>query len=107
ERGRLTATAYRMLGSWAEAEDAVQEAWLRFSPTDLDKIREPSAWLTTVIGRICLDVLRSARVRREAYEGNWLPEPVVTRLPDESATDPAEAVQRTEEISMALLVVLE
>jgi RNA polymerase sigma-70 factor (ECF subfamily) len=109
ERERLTAAAYRMLGSWAEAEDAVQEAWLRFSQADLSTIREPRAWLTTVVGRICLDVLRSARVRREAYVGPWLPEPLVQRLPadDTAGPDPATLVTEREEISMALLVVLE
>jgi len=109
ERTRLTAAAYRMLGSWAEAEDAVQDAWLRFSQADLVAIREPRAWLTTVVGRICLDVLRSARVRREAYVGPWLPEPLVQRLPadDTAGPDPATLVTEREEISMALLVVLE
>jgi len=109
DRGRVTAMAYRMLGSWAEAEDAVQEAWLRFASADLAEIREPRAWLTTVVGRICLDVLRSARVRREAYVGPWLPEPLVARLPsaDTDAVDPADAAARTEEVGLALLVVLE
>lgn len=109
ERARLTAAAYRMLGSWAESEDAVQEAWLRFSQVDLDEIREPRAWLTTVVGRICLDVLRSARVRREAYVGSWLPEPIVASLParDADGSDPAEVAQLREDVGMALLVVLE
>ena len=109
ERARLTAAAYRMLGSWAEAEDAVQETWLRFSRAALDEIREPRAWLTTVVGRICLDVLRSARVRREAYVGPWLPEPLVARMPagGEDGADPAEVAALREELSYALLVVLE
>jgi len=106
DRGRVTAVAYRMLGSWAEAEDAVQEAWLRFAGADLAEIREPRAWLTTVVGRICLDVLRSARGRREAYVGPWLPEPLVARLPSDGV-DPADAAARTEEVGLALLVVLE
>jgi len=106
ERTRLTSAAYRMLGSWAEAEDAVQEAWLRFAQADLDGIREPAAWLTTVVARICLDVLRSARVRREAYVGPWLPEPLVARLPA-ADVDPADAVVGTENLSVALMVVLE
>jgi RNA polymerase sigma-70 factor (ECF subfamily) len=109
ERGRLLAVAYRMLGRWAEAEDAVQEAWLRFAASD--DVRDPAAWLTTVVGRICLDVLRSARVRREAYVGSWLPEPLVAGLaspPTDPATgDPAEWVARTDEVGYALLVVLE
>jgi RNA polymerase sigma-70 factor (ECF subfamily) len=104
-RRHLFGVAYRMLGSRSEAEDAVQETWLRYSSArpEPDDLR---AWLTTVIGRICLDVLRSARVRREAYVGQWLPEPIVTRLPS-GAPDPAEEVAQHEQISLALLVVLE
>ncbi len=100
------AVAYRMLGSRSEAEDAVQEAWLRYAPVDPDTIDDLPAWLTTVTARICLDVLRSARVRREAYVGPWLPEPLVARLPAPDA-DPVDQVTRTEEVSFALLVVLE
>lgn len=107
-RQRLLGVAYRMLGSRADAEDAVQETWLRYrrdapDPADL------GGWLITVTARICLDVLRSARVRRERYVGPWLPEPVVTR-PDEGAadaTDPAERAIREEQVGLALLVVLE
>ncbi|GID96915.1 RNA polymerase sigma factor SigJ [Amorphoplanes digitatis] len=102
ERPRLLALAYRMLGSRAEAEDVVQEAWLRYHAARADGIRDPQAWLTTVTGRLCLDVLRSARVRREAYPGQWLPEPVVSHL-----DDPAEKVAQRMEVSLALLVVLE
>jgi RNA polymerase sigma-70 factor, ECF subfamily len=102
ERPHLTAVAYRMLGSLAEAEDAVQEAWLRYDKARAGgEIRDVRGWLTTVTGRICLDVLRSARVRREAYPGQWLPEPVVTSL------GPASRVELTEEVGLALLVVLE
>ena len=76
-----------MLGSRAEAEDAVQEAWLRFDRARAGgEIQDLRGWLTTVTGRICLDVLKSARVRREAYPGQWLPEPVVTRLDDPAET---------------------
>jgi RNA polymerase sigma-70 factor (ECF subfamily) len=81
ERVRLTNLAYRLLGSLAEAEDAVQETytrWFSLSKDQQEQINEPGAWLTTVASRICLDVLRSARVRREAYVGEWIPEP----LPD-------------------------
>jgi RNA polymerase sigma-70 factor, ECF subfamily len=128
-RDHLMAVAYRMLGSRSEAEDAVQETWLRYAAArqaaDAEPIREPVAWLTTTTARICLDVLRSARVRREAYVGPWLPEPVVTRLPGQPvmaggrlsgwlagesggfAPDPAERAARTDEVSLALLVVLE
>lgn len=105
-RDHLMAVAYRMLGSRAEAEDAVQEAWLRYASADADAIVDLRGWLTTVTARICLDVLRSARVRREAYVGPWLPEPVVTRLPG-TGLDPADEVAQAEEVSYALLVVLE
>ncbi|MDG4822533.1 RNA polymerase sigma factor SigJ [Asanoa sp. WMMD1127] len=118
ERDHLTAVAYRMLGSRAEAEDAVQEAWLRCSgalsdPAARADIRDLRGWLTTATARICLDVLRSARVRREAYPGQWLPEPLVSRLADPPAApttfapDPAERAVRGDEVGMALMVVLE
>lgn len=105
-RNHLTAVAYRMLGSRSDAEDAVQEAWLRWDGADRSEIRDERAWLTTVTARICLDQLRSARVRREAYVGPWLPEPLVERLPAADA-DPADQVVRGEQVSYALLVVLE
>ena len=81
ERRRLLNIAYRLTGSLAEAEDAVQETyarWCALSPEQQDLIESPAAWLTKVAGRVCLDMLRSARVRRERYVGVWLPEP----LPD-------------------------
>jgi RNA polymerase sigma-70 factor (ECF subfamily) len=106
-RDHLTGVAYRLLGGIAEAEDAVQEAWLRWRDVDQTAIDDPRAWLTTVTGRICLDVLRSARVRREAYVGSWLPEPVVRPLADVATLDPGEHVARTDEVSMALLALLE
>jgi RNA polymerase sigma-70 factor (ECF subfamily) len=106
-RDHLMAVAYRMLGSRADAEDAVQEAWLRWHATAAgeigEQIEDPRGWLTTVTARICLDQLRSARVRREAYVGQWLPEPVVDRF----EADLADQVVRTDEVSYALLVVLE
>jgi RNA polymerase sigma-70 factor (ECF subfamily) len=104
-RSHLFGVAYRMLGSRADAEDVVQEAWLRYESArpEPDDLR---AWLTTVTGRLCLDVLRSARVRREAYVGPWLPEPVVARLPG-AGPDPAERAATTDQVSIALLVVLE
>ncbi|MFG3421979.1 RNA polymerase sigma factor SigJ [Micromonospora sp. NPDC049460] len=117
ERGRLLAVAYRMLGSRSEAEDAVQETWLRYAaaladPAARAEIRHLGAWLTTACARICLDVLRSARVRRETYPGQWLPEPVVTPLDqgprtDGFAPDPAERAVRTDQVGTALMVVLE
>ncbi|MGW4497365.1 RNA polymerase sigma factor SigJ [Micromonospora sp. NPDC004336] len=117
ERGRLLAVAHRMLGSRSEAEDAVQETWLRYAaaladPAARAEIRHLGAWLTTACARICLDVLRSARVRREAYPGQWLPEPVVTPLDegprtDGFAPDPAERAVRADQVGTALMVVLE
>lgn len=100
-RDHLMAVAYRTLGSRADAEDAVQEAWLRWHRADRDQIRDPRAWLTTVTARICLDHLRSARVRRESYVGQWLPEPIV------DSADPADHVAQIDEVGYALLVVLE
>lgn len=76
ERRRLLSVAYGLLGSLAEAEDVLQEAYLRLDRTDFETIREPEAWLTTVVSRLALDQLRSARHRRETYPGEWLPEPV-------------------------------
>jgi len=105
-RDHLIGVAYRMLGSRAEAEDAVQEAYLRFAGADRSTIRDLRGWLTTTTGRICLDVLRSARVRREAYVGPWLPEPIVARLPS-TAPGPEALAERAEEVTLALLVVLE
>ena len=108
-RGYLTAVAYRMLGTLADAEDAVQEAYLRFARADLDTVREPRGWLTTVIGRICLDHLSSARVRREQYVGPWLPEPLVGSDAGlgMAALTPEDRITLDESVSMAMLVVLE
>ncbi|WP_330331862.1 RNA polymerase sigma factor SigJ [Streptomyces sp. NBC_00536] len=111
ERRRLTNLAYRLLGSLAEAEDAVQETyarWYAMPPQRQAAVRSPGAWLTTVAGRICLDVLGSARVRRERYVGEWIPEP----LPDpaqwrDGSVDPADRVTLDESVNMAFLVVLE
>lgn len=94
-RGRCFAIAYRMLGSAAEAEDIVQEAWLRWQRAD--DIATPAAWLTTTVTRLCLDHLKSARVRREQYVGPWLPEPIETTADE---VDP-------DSISMAFLLLLE
>jgi RNA polymerase sigma-70 factor, ECF subfamily len=103
ERPHLLAVAYRMLGSRAEAEDAVQEAWLRYAKVRAGgEIRDLRGWLTTVTGRICLDVLKSARVRREAYPGQWLP-PVFV----DPSEDPARRAEMTDQVGLALLVVLE
>lgn len=100
ERPRLRALAYRMLGTMSEAEDAVQECWLRWRDAPHAELETPEAWLTTVLTRLCVDVLRSARVRREQYVGPWLPEPIAERLEAPRSTDPSE-------LSLAFLVVLE
>ena len=84
-RPRLTRIAYRMLGSVADAEDVVQDAFLRWHGCDRDQVREPEAWLRQVVTRLCLDVLKSARKKREVYVGPWLPEPVFT--PGEEEVD--------------------
>ncbi|MGM1063834.1 sigma-70 family RNA polymerase sigma factor [Saccharothrix sp. Mg75] len=105
-RPHLVGVAYRLTGSVADAEDAVQEAWLRLSglaPGAREGIRDPKGWLTTVVGRICLDRLRSAAVRRERYFGQWLPEPLVTSGED----DPLDAVVRDDGVRMAALVLLD
>jgi RNA polymerase sigma-70 factor (ECF subfamily) len=104
-RADLLRVAYRLLGSHSDAEDAVQEAWLRWNATDRTRVADPKGWLVTVVSRICLDLLRSARVRRESYVGQWLPEPVVRALP--AGEDPADTVVRGDEVSYALLVVME
>ncbi len=102
ERQRLLGLAYRMLGSWAEAEDAVQEAWLRWHRTEAAEIRSPAAWLTTAVTRICIDELRSARIAREQYVGTWLPEPVATE-----DAGPDGRIEMLDGLEVALLVVLE
>ncbi|MFD8703375.1 RNA polymerase sigma factor SigJ [Kitasatospora sp. NPDC059648] len=107
ERRQLINVAYRLLGSLTEAEDAVQEAyarWYALPPSRRRAVLSPGAWLTTVTGRVCLDLLGSARARRERYVGAWLPEP----LPDGSgAEDLADQVVLDESVAMAFLVVLE
>ncbi|MEU5690554.1 RNA polymerase sigma factor SigJ [Actinosynnema sp. NPDC020468] len=102
-RAHLVGVAYRLTGSVSDAEDAVQEAWLRLSSGPAEGVRDLRAWLTTVVGRICLDRLRSAAVRRERYVGSWLPEPLVTAWAD----DPLESVVRDDGVRMAALVVLD
>jgi RNA polymerase sigma-70 factor (ECF subfamily) len=102
-RRRLRGLAYRMLGSMAEAEDAVQETYLRWHETDRDRVDEPRAFLMTTTTRICLDVLKSARVRREEYVGPWLPDPVT----DTAALAPDAQTELAEDLSVALLLALE
>jgi RNA polymerase sigma-70 factor, ECF subfamily len=104
-RPYLLRVAYSHLGSLSEAEDLVQEAWIRLERTDRGQIRNLRAWLTTVVSRLALDALTSARSRRESYVGPWLPEPLVQA--DPNAVDPAEQLDLDESVSMALLIVLE
>jgi RNA polymerase sigma factor (sigma-70 family) len=116
ERRQLINLAYRLLGSLAEAEDAVQETyarWYAMSGQQQDAIASPGAWLTTVTSRICLNMLGSARARRETYVGEWIPEPLperaewITGRPGGDAVDPADRVTLDESVNMAFLVVLE
>jgi RNA polymerase sigma factor (sigma-70 family) len=104
QRPHLQAIAYRMLGSVGEAEDAVQEAWLRLSRSDAAAVTNLGGWLTTVVGRICIDMLRSRRARNEDYVGTWIPEPVVS---ENGASDPAHEAELADTVGLALLVVLE
>ena len=103
-RTHLKAVAYRMLGSMTEADDALQEAWLRVSRSDSARVDSMGAWLTTIVGRICLDMLRARRARREESMGEWLPEPVVQI---ETGTDPEQEALMADSVGLALLVVLE
>ncbi|MGW4391079.1 RNA polymerase sigma-70 factor [Streptomyces sp. NPDC004685] len=100
-RPQLFGIAYRVLGSSTEAEDVVQEAWLRWHSTDHTTVREPAAFLTTVATRLAINVAQSARVRRESYVGPWLPEPVDT------SRDPQLGAERAEAVEMAVLLLLE
>ncbi len=115
ERRQLINLTYRLLGSLAEAEDAVQETyarWYAMSREQQQAVENPGAWLTTVASRICLSLLGSARARRETYVGEWIPEPVPDRTEwmagwPAGTTDPADRVTLDESVSMAFLVVLE
>ncbi|WP_433423534.1 RNA polymerase sigma factor SigJ [Microtetraspora malaysiensis] len=116
ERRQLINLAYRLLGSLADAEDVVQETyarWYAMSRERQEAIESPGAWLTKVAGRICLDVLGSARARRERYVGEWIPEPLPDRTewisgrPDGATADPADRITLDESVNMAFLVVLE
>ena len=112
ERRQLINLAYRLLGSLAEAEDAVQETytrWYAMSGEQRQAIESPGGWLTTVASRVCLDLLGSARARRELYVGEWLPEPLpaAAEVSGAAAADPADRVTLDESVSMAFLVVLD
>lgn len=100
QRPRLRRLAYRMLGEVGEAEDAVQDAWLRWRGVDPACLDDPAAWLVSVTSRLCIDRLRAARVRRQAYVGPWLPEPLIEDLAD-------NPVERAEDVSVAFLLALE
>jgi len=104
QRPHLRGVAYRMLGSISEAEDAVQEAWVRLDRRDPGGTDDLRGWLTVVVGRICLDMLRTRRSRREDYPGTWLPEPIVTAAQDES---PERDAVMADSVGIALLVVLD
>ncbi|ARP71036.1 RNA polymerase subunit sigma-70 [Streptomyces pluripotens] len=103
-RSRLEAIAYRLLGSASEAEDAVQETFLRWQAADVNKVEVPEAWLTKVLTNLCLNQLTSARARRETYVGQWLPEPLIAGDP---MLGPADTAEQRESVSYAVLVLLE
>jgi RNA polymerase sigma factor (sigma-70 family) len=109
ERRQLINVAYRLLGSLADAEDVVQETyarWYALTPAARAAIESPAAWMTRVASRICLDLLGSARVRRERYVGEWLPEPV-PRTDEWNVADPADRITLDESVNMAFLIVLD
>src|SRR5262252_4030313 len=103
QRPRLFSIAYRMLGSATEAEDVLQDAWLRFSSAEPAEIRSPQAFAATIVTRLCLDRVKSARARREEYVGPWLPEPVLTK----SEATPEVLFERSESVTLAFLLLLE
>ena len=103
-RAHLRGVAYRMLGSLAEADDAVQEAWLRLSRSDTSEVENLRAWLTTVVGRVCLNMLRSRRSRREATLDGHVPDPIVS---PEDGSDPEHEALMGDSVGLALLVVLD
>jgi RNA polymerase sigma factor (sigma-70 family) len=105
ERPRLRALAYRMLGSLTEADDALQEAWIRTTRSDDRAIHNINGWMTTLVGRVCIDMLRARRARPETSAGTWLPEPVVAA--DGNDTDPEHQALLADSVGLALLVVLE
>ncbi len=108
-RSHLRGVAYRMLGSMTEADDALQEAWVRLDRRDPGGTDDLRGWLTVTVGRICLDMLRTRRSRRETYAGTWLPEPLVTRPPGETRDhdSPEHDAVMADSVGLALLVVLE
>jgi RNA polymerase sigma-70 factor, ECF subfamily len=103
-RPHLRGVAYRMLGSLSEADDALQEAWLRLIRSDTETVANLGGWLTTVVGRVCLDILRARRSRQEDYVGSWLPEPIVSL---DTETDHEQEAMLADSVGLALLVVVE
>lgn len=103
-RGRLASLAYRLLGSAADAEDAVQDTFLRWQSADRDQVEVPEAWLTKVVTHLCIDRLRSARARHERTAGDWLPEPL---LEGDPMLGPADTFEQRESVSLAVLTLLE
>lgn len=106
-RARLFSLAYRMLGSAVEAEDAVQDTYLRWHAAETTNVANPAAWLTTVLMNTCRTRLTSARTRREVYVGPWLPEPVLTGPAAPSVLDPQETAEQRESVSLGILTLLE
>jgi RNA polymerase sigma factor (sigma-70 family) len=104
ERPQLRRIAYRMLGTFDEADDAVQEAWIKLSRTDESTVENLGAWLTTVVSRVCLDMLRARRSRREEFVGSWMPEPVVAI---DGAPTPEDEALIADGVGLALYIVLE
>ena len=102
-RPKLFAVAYRMLGSASEAEDVVQDAWLRYAAAPRDDVRSPDAYLTTIVTRLCLDRLKSARVAREEYVGPWLPEPLLT----DASPGPEQSAALAESVTLAFILLLD
>ncbi|MGW8766533.1 RNA polymerase sigma factor SigJ [Streptomyces sp. NPDC055815] len=110
ERRRLTNLCYRLLGSLADAEDVVQETyarWYALSAREQQAIEQPGAWLMTVAGRVCLNLLGSARARRETYVGDWIPEPLPEPTEGDGGNDPADRITLDESVTMAFLVILD
>ncbi len=103
-RARLTAIAYRLLGSASDAEDAVQDTYLRWQAADREYVETPTAWLTKVLTNICLNQLASARLKRESYVGQWLPEPI---LDGDRMLGPADTAEQRESVSIAMLTLME
>lgn len=108
-QGRLHAVAYRMLGSHSEAEDAVQEAWLRVTRADIDQVENPGGWLTTVVARVCLNMLDARRSRREDPAGAWPPEPATPHasVHPSSPADPENEAILADSVGVALMIVLD